>query len=243
MRIVFFGSSHGVPDPNRKCSSTLIEVGSTRYFMDMGTQSIEQLVTRGIPVESVKAIFVTHMHGDHTNGLVSFADLCSWYYLNANPEFYLPGDTEKARQGMAAWLACNGQTLRPFQFGHVDDGFVYQDENIKLSAFRTQHIDESFCYLLEAEGKRIFFSGDVKAPPTQDLPLQEFDKGLDLAIMECAHFWADEKYLPVFKGRDNIKKICINHFSEFRQASMYRFREQLPEIPVEFAYDGMEYLI
>jgi len=26
MRIIFFGSSHGVPEANRRCSSTLIEV-------------------------------------------------------------------------------------------------------------------------------------------------------------------------------------------------------------------------
>ena len=46
MRIVFFGSSHGVPEPGRRCSSAMIEVGERRYFIDMGTQSIEQLITR-----------------------------------------------------------------------------------------------------------------------------------------------------------------------------------------------------
>ena len=75
MKIVFFGSSHGVPEPNRKCSSVMIEVSDNRYFIDMGTQSIEQLISRNIPIESVKAIFITHMHGDHSDGLISFIDL------------------------------------------------------------------------------------------------------------------------------------------------------------------------
>lgn len=241
MRIVFFGSSHGVPEPNRRCSSTLIEVGDARYFIDMGTQSIEQLITRRIPVESVKAIFVTHMHGDHTNGLVSFADLCSWYFKNANPAFYLPGDTEKTAKGIAGWLDCNGVQMRDFHFGHVDENFIYADENMKVTAFKTQHIDASYSYLVEAEGKRVFFSGDLHTPPVEDVALASLEGDIDLAIMELAHFEADEKYIPVFQDKTNVKQICINHFSEFRHESGYKFKRLLPGIPVVFAYDGTEF--
>ena len=85
MRIIFFGSSHGVPEPNRRMSSILVEVGENRYFIDMGTQSIEQLITRRIPVESVKGIFITHMHGDHTDGLPAFLDLTGWYFKKPTP--------------------------------------------------------------------------------------------------------------------------------------------------------------
>jgi ribonuclease BN (tRNA processing enzyme) len=33
MKITFFGSSHGFPEPHRRCSSTLIEIGENRYFI------------------------------------------------------------------------------------------------------------------------------------------------------------------------------------------------------------------
>ena len=78
MRIVFFGSSHGRPEGGRRCSSTLVEIGERLYLVDMGPQVDEDLVFRGLPMEGVRAIFVTHMHGDHTYGLVSF--LCFLYY-------------------------------------------------------------------------------------------------------------------------------------------------------------------
>ena len=193
MRIVFLGTSHGVPEPNRRCSSTVIEVDGSHYFIDMGTQSIEGLISRGIRPNNVRACFITHMHGDHTNGLISFIDLCSWYFKNAAPQIYLPGDTEKSVNAISGWLECNGVEMRDFKFGHVDDGFVYRDEKIKVSAFRTKHIDQSFSYLVEAESKRVFFSGDLRRPlyldsPTEDIAVEEFDKGLDLAILELAHF-------------------------------------------------------
>lgn len=245
MRIVFFGSSHGAPEGSRRCSSILVDVNGLRYFIDMGTQAIEQLVNRGIDVESVKAIFVTHMHGDHTDGLISFVDLCSWYYKQANPCICLPGDIKRSTAVMKEWIACNGVAMRDFEFRHVDDGFVYCDENIKITAFRTEHTDQSFSYLLEAEGKRVYFSGDLSflGEPTDeapDVPLDEFEKGFDLAILELAHFSAVDKYYTLLKNKNNIKTICINHYSKFRIASGYELCNLLPEQKIIFATDGLE---
>ncbi len=248
MRIVFFGSSHGFPEANRRCSSILIEVGGARYFIDMGTQSIEQLADRGMPPESIKACFITHMHGDHTNGLISFIDLCSWYYTKTNTEFYFPGDTDRFVAAISEWISCLGHKMRDFKFGHVDDGFVYDDGIIKLTAYRTRHIAESFSYVLEAEGKRVYFSGDVASPEAlngdalADLPLEEFDRGFDLAILELAHFWAPDKYYPLLKDRDNIKQVCINHYSTYiRQHTAYDLMKMLPEQKIVFANDGLEF--
>ena len=248
MKIVFFGTSHGVPEPNRRCSSTMITVDDACYFIDMGTQAIECLISRGIRPEKVKACFITHMHGDHSNGLISFLDLCTWYFKEAAPQIYLPGDTEKSVNAIAGWLECNGVEMRDFKFGHVDDGFVYQDEKIKVTAFRTKHIKQSFSYLVEAEGKRVFFSGDLRNPlnldsPTEDIAVEEFDKGLDLAILELAHFMATDKYLPLLKDKSNIKKVCINHYSELRLPSAFDLKKALPEQEIVFASDGLEFTL
>ena len=57
MKIVFFGSSHGYPEPHRKCSSTLIEVGDKKYFIDMGCNCAEGLANRRVPIEKIDGIF------------------------------------------------------------------------------------------------------------------------------------------------------------------------------------------
>ena len=80
MKITFVGSSHGVPEPHRQCSCTMIEVAGNTYFVDMGTCAINALRTRNIPVDSVKGIFLTHMHGDHSDGLIQFVDLLTWFF-------------------------------------------------------------------------------------------------------------------------------------------------------------------
>ena len=90
MKITFVGSRHGVPEPNRKCSCIMIEIGEQIYFVDMGTSAIDALQTKGLAVDAVKGIFITHMHGDHTNGLIQFVDLLTWKFKTADPIIFLP---------------------------------------------------------------------------------------------------------------------------------------------------------
>lgn len=242
MRIVFFGSSHGVPEANRRCSSAMVEVGDRRYFVDMGTQSIEQLITREIPIESVKGIFFTHMHGDHTDGLISYVDLCSWYFKNTDPAIFLPEPVEDTVAALQAWLKCNGVAMRPFRFAPVKEGLLYEDEAIRVTAFRTKHTQMSFAYLIEAEGKRVLFSGDLcHKGPEEDFPLSVFEKPLDLAICEVAHFPAT-KYLPLLAHQENLKKVCFNHYSHFFQETIYPTMKELP-MPSLMAADGTEIVL
>lgn len=240
MKITFFGSSHGVPEPNRKCSCILFEAGKGRYFIDMGTNATDGLRNRGIPVESVDGVFVTHMHGDHTDGLIPFIDICNWAFKTAQPKFFVPTDAEKFKAAVSGWISLNGSTLRDFDIFEVHEGPIYEDENIKVTAFKTKHISPSYTYLVEAEGKRVLFSGDLSHKgPTDDFPVSVLDEPLDLAICEAAHFKATE-YLPIFKGNENLKRLCFNHYSDKFLESVIEMIRLLPDIPVSRATDGME---
>ena len=242
MKLIFFGSSHGIPEPNRKCSSTLIEIGENRYFIDMGTQSIEQLITRNIPVESIRSIFITHMHGDHTNGLLSFIDLCCWKFKNAEPTICLPGNLENTKNAIDLWLACNGVKLRPFDFKQVNEGVIFDDGVLRVTAYRTKHIDFSYAYLIEGDGKRVLFSGDLYSKdPANDFPISVLDEPLDLAICESAHFKATE-YLPILKDNKNLKKLCFNHYSSYLLSSVLEAKKIFDEEGTEviLATDGLE---
>ena len=129
MQITFLGASHGVPEANRRCSCTLIETNGRYYFIDMGVNAIDALRTRGIEVEDVKGIFITHMHGDHTNGLISFVDLISWYFKTADPEICLPN--LEGVEAIRAWLKANHCEMRDLRFKKVTDGTIFDDGDLK----------------------------------------------------------------------------------------------------------------
>lgn len=42
MKLMFIGTSHGVPEADRRCSSCILEVSGSYYLIDMGTQVIAE---------------------------------------------------------------------------------------------------------------------------------------------------------------------------------------------------------
>lgn len=237
MKITFVGSSHGVPEANRKCSCIMVEVGEKVYFVDMGAPAIDALRTKGIPVENVQGVFITHMHGDHTNGLISFVDLINWYFKTADPVICLPDI--KAADVIGQWLELSLSAYkREYKFRQTEPGLVYEDDAIRVTAFATKHCHGSHAYLLEAEGKAVLFTGDLKNPGV-DFPALAKDQPLDLVICESAHFPATD-YLPVF-AQHEIKRICVTHYSDTFLASVLQLQKEMTEkgVPTQRATDDL----
>ena len=238
MRIVFLGTSHGYPEANRKCSSAMIEVGENHYFIDMGCDAMNDLINRGMKPDSVKGIFVTHMHGDHTNGLVSFLELASWAFKTVEPEICVPTNPDNVKASLGAWFALNGSTIRDFRFSEVHEGVIFDDGALKVTAYRTKHCAVSYSYLVEAEGKRVLFSGDLSKTPSNDFPHAVLGLPLDLAVLESAHFTPKE-YINILSGKD-VKKVCFNHYSR-RWIEDVGYTVKALEPTVILATDGLEF--
>ncbi len=238
MRINIAGSSHGVPEPHRGCSCTLLEVQGRYYIFDMGIMAQNELVNRGISMDDVKAVFITHMHSDHTNGLPGFIDLLSWYYKTPDPVIFLPStdSVDTIRQ----WLLYNNTTMKALEFVQIQTGVIYDDGFIKVTAIPTMHCKLSYAFLVEAEGKTILFTGDIRRPSI-DFPQVAFERELDLLIAEAAHFMVEE-YQEIFQ-QCRIKSICINHYSQIRIGHFIDLKKAMDPIPVVLATDGLEYLL
>lgn len=239
MKITFLGSSHGVPEAHRKCSCIMVEVGENIYFVDMGTPAIDELRRRGKSIDAVKGIFITHMHGDHTNGLMQFIDLITWYFKTPEPVVVLP-DPEAGRV-INDWLKVTiNDAQKQIEYRQTKEGVVYDDGVLKVSAIPTQHCPGSHAYVLEAEGKTVLCTGDLRNPGV-DFP--RLEKPLELLICESAHFPTTD-YLPVLEKLD-VKQVCVTHYSPRQMESLYRFRQIMAEQeqPFVIATDDLELTI
>ncbi len=240
MKVTFFGSSHGVPEPNRRCSCALLEAADRKYLIDIGMDPVPELITRGLSPVDITAVFVTHVHGDHINGLVPFADICSWYFKSADPLICLPDS--KPVEALRKWTKCTCGGLREtLRFETVSEGVFYDDGVICVNALPTGHMPNAYAYMIEAEGKKVLFSGDLKHAdgPLSDYARFVIEDGLDLAIVESAHFDAT-LYLEPLRAHPP-KRLCINHYSQTRAESCYKLKSELKgEIPVVLASDGLE---
>lgn len=238
MKLCFFGTGHGVPEAHKKCASTLLQVGDNYYLVDAGCDIAYELAQKRIPFEKVKAIFITHPHSDHTNGLIPFLTLTLWYYTASNPAIYLP--SQKMLNSYEDHILPGLRiTLRPEQkLTAYESGVIYDDGVIKVTAFPTQHCPDSHAFLVEAEGKRVLFSGDLWNPKV-DFPAVD---DLDAAIVEGAHFSIMD-YEEIFRER-NIKAAYINHYGNYigymNSHNLAPLQAAVAPMPVLLTTDGMD---
>ncbi|MBO7218263.1 MAG: MBL fold metallo-hydrolase, partial [Clostridia bacterium] len=73
MRLIFVGTSHGIPESDRFCTSIFLEVGENVYIIDAGAPVSQMLLRYGFTHDAVKGVFITHLHGDHFDGIFEFS--------------------------------------------------------------------------------------------------------------------------------------------------------------------------
>lgn len=71
MDILFLGTSSGVPTRQRNVTALALQPENSRewYLVDCGEATQHRLLRTPLSVRNLKAIFITHVHGDHSYGL------------------------------------------------------------------------------------------------------------------------------------------------------------------------------
>lgn len=247
MKVLFLGAGHGVPTEDRFCSATLLECGGVYYLIDAGAPVGQLFVRYGIPFEKLKAVFITHRHGDHMAGLPHLVDLSTWCYKESNYDVFM---TEQ--QGVDALrtyllsLTDNGigNNVRLHTF---EAGKVFEDENIVVTAIATNHMNgshPSYAFMIEGEGKRVFFTGDLHCGDAVDFPMLAKELPSDLLVCEFAHFHQQ----AIFKHLQQVKtkQIIFNHYNENFAPAMVEDMingEKKLKFPACLAHDGDEITI
>jgi ribonuclease BN (tRNA processing enzyme) len=199
MAVVFLGTGMPRPDPARQGPALAVVVNGTAYLVDAGTGVVRQAAAasqRGIEAltpNRLDIVFLTHLHSDHTLGLPDLL-LTPWVMGRTSPlRVYGPEGTRAMVDNLERAyeedidLRIHGLEHQS-SGGHqaavheVQPGVVYQDENVKVTAFRVEHGSwkEALGYRFDAGGKSIVISGDTR--PTESVV--EACNGCDVLIHE-----------------------------------------------------------
>ena len=68
-RVTLLGTGSPPPAMDRFGPSILIEAGTEKLLFDCGRGATQRLRQLGIPLKDVSALFLTHLHSDHTVGI------------------------------------------------------------------------------------------------------------------------------------------------------------------------------
>lgn len=182
-KLFILGTGTPNPNPERMGSSYLVLANDEPYLFDYGTGVVRRIASfspswggeyQALEVENLKYAFLTHIHSDHTLGLADLI-ITPWIMGRTEPlkifgpkgAKYMHTNIIKAYQPDIDYRIYGTQpqnsTGYKVIFNELKDKFVYQDENIKVTAFSNDHGDlqESYGFLIETIDKRILISGDT----------------------------------------------------------------------------------
>lgn len=242
MRLTFLGTSHGRTEKNAFCSSTMISVGEKHYLIDAGAPITTLLQNVGVPFPSVAGIFITHSHGDHIAGLVEYTREMECFPANAGVRTNVYVPEEKTYLRMSYFLFGKEELHQHRVIFHTyAAGVVFDDGVLRLTAIPNNHMPNSYSFLVEAEGKRVIFTGDLAAG-MPDYPKVALEAPSDVVICEAAHTRLNKPETEKILQQTKTARFVVHHRSPKcnpDEAIDAFTRDMAPHFPVLLAHDGM----
>lgn len=264
VKIYTLGTSHGDSTFSRFNSSPVYEVSDgTLYLLDAGAPAEALMRRKGLRVQRLKAGFITHMHDDHAGGLTGLLKQIIKYPLERTTPFALHLPEERAIGALKNWFsALHEDADHAFlAYRAVDDGVIYEDEHLHVTAIRTQHLRThgrthgdpcSFAYVLrfKSENRVILHTGDLRGD-FADFPAIASQQHFDACLCEATHYQPEDSRELLLRARfDRLIFIHISDRWHKRIESGWRVHDGERELlshcadfpyPVRIAHDGDEF--
>ena len=215
----FFVLGSGTPNPNpeRMGSAYLVLADDTPYLFDFGSGVVRRVAALSsewggnfskLDVTQLEYAFLSHIHSDHTLGLADLI-ITPWIMGRDKPlKIFGP----EAAKDMADYIikayqpdidyriyGTQPQNDKGYKaiFTSIEEGVIYEDKNIMVTAFLNDHGDlaESYGFLIQTGDKTILISGDTG--PSANL--LRFGNEVDILVHEVYSQAGFEKKEPDWK--------------------------------------------
>lgn len=196
-RVTLLGTGAPSPSIDRLGPSTLVQAGEQRLLFDAGRGVTIRLRQAGVPLRDVDAVFLTHLHSDHVNGL-SDLWLTGWLppqYAHRITGFRVYGPSG-TRDMMSHLEQAHREDIRirivdehlppsgiAIEASDVGEGIVYERDGVRVTAFDVdhgEHVKPALGYRVDFAGRCVVLSGDTRFSPN----LIAHAKGADVIVHE-----------------------------------------------------------
>jgi len=180
----------------RKNPATLLKIAGVPYVIDCGYGVSAQLLKAGVALETLRYIFLTHMHSDHNleygpllynawaSGLKHRVDAYGPNTMNRQTAAFF----ESMQFDIDIRIDDEGrpdlrQLIAPHEFDA--DGLVMENAEVRVTATRVRHppIKDAFALRFDTADRSVVISGDTNYSPE----LIALAQGADVLLHEVLH--------------------------------------------------------
>jgi ribonuclease BN (tRNA processing enzyme) len=220
-RLILLGTGGG-PRP-RKASSAAAQVvvaNGTPYVVDCGDGVARQLVFAGVPLHTLRHIFITHHHSDHNADYGNLIWLAWTAGLRTRVDAWGPPPLERMTKlffemnahDIDTRIADEGRVaLVPLVHVHErsEGGLVMQDENVKVTAALVNHppVVPAFAYRFDAVDRSIVISGDTARSES----VVRLAQGADVLVHSALYVPAIDRMVARVPNAARLKQSIIAH--------------------------------
>jgi ribonuclease BN (tRNA processing enzyme) len=187
VRLTTIGTGTAAPWATRVQPGHLVETRGVRALLDCGSGVVTRFATLGLDWRDLTHIVLTHFHADHVLDLPTL--LTAWRYGMLPPRraplqiVGPPGTRELVDRLTAAVDVKYGEYGFRVTFHELSPGGALAiSEGAMLRCVKVPHTAESVAYSIEADGRRLVYSGDTG----YDEELARWAAGCDLFLCECS---------------------------------------------------------
>ncbi len=203
LHLALCGAGGPLPAPKASGPCVVVVAGKQLFVVDAGTDGVRNIGRMGYQAGSISAVFLTHFHSDHIDGLGEMGTIRWAGGDNTQPlPVYGPNGVQKVVSGFnlaysqdftyrhehhgdtVAPLSGAGLEAMPFDKPAVGElHTVLEDGDLKVEALAVDHspVDPAVGYRFTYKGRSLLITGDT----VKLANIEQFSKGVDLLVHEA----------------------------------------------------------
>jgi ribonuclease BN (tRNA processing enzyme) len=227
-RLILLGTGGGPrPRKTNSASAQVIVVNEAAYVVDCGDGVARQLVLAGIPLPTLRHIFLTHQHSDHNADYGNLILLTWTAGLRTRVDSWGPPPLEEMTRH---FMEMNSYDIRiriedegriPLQpLVHVHEltegGLILEDDNVQVRATLVDHppVVPAFGYRFDTHDRSIVISGDTA--PSENLI--ELARGADVLVHDALYPAAIDRLVAGVPNAPTLKQSILSHHTSAEDA-------------------------